>query len=58
MTDTTPLTRRLDVIPVEECLQLLESRSIGRLAFVQGGRPEVRLVNYRWHEGAVVLRTT
>lgn len=57
MTETEPLTRRLDVISVEECLQLLESRSIGRIAFVDHGRPQVRPVNYRFHEGSVVLRT-
>lgn len=56
MTDL--MTRRLVTIPVDECLKLLESRSVGRVAFVNDGLPEVLPVNYRFHEGAVVLRTS
>lgn len=51
------MTRRLATIPVDECLKLLESRSVGRVAFVKDGLPEVLPVNYRFHEGTVVLRT-
>ena len=49
---------RLETLTVEECLRLLESQAVGRLGFVDDGRPQVLPVNYRFHEGAVVFRTT
>lgn len=54
---TELMTRRLATIPVDECMKLLLSRSVGRIAFIDNGLPEVRPVNYRFHEGMVVLRT-
>jgi nitroimidazol reductase NimA-like FMN-containing flavoprotein (pyridoxamine 5'-phosphate oxidase superfamily) len=54
---TVPMTRRLESIPVDECLRLLESRSIGRVAFIDNGVPQVLPVNYRFHQGMVVFRT-
>lgn len=50
-------TRRLEAIPVDQCLGLLESRVIGRVAFIDDGVPQVLPVNYRFHEGMVVFRT-
>lgn len=55
---TELVTRRLAAISIEECLKLLQSRAVGRIAFIDDGRPEVRPVNYRLHQGMVVLRTT
>lgn len=55
---TSALTRRrLESLSVDDCLRLLASRYIGRIAFVANGRPHVLPVNYRLHEGAVVFRT-
>lgn len=51
------MTRRLHPLTVDECLRLLESRSVGRIAFVDDGDPQVLPVNYRVHEGAIVFRT-
>lgn len=51
------MTRRLEAIPVDECLQLLESRYVGRIAFLEGGRPQILPVNYAMFEGSVVFRT-
>ncbi len=52
-----PMTRRLESVPVDECLRLLESRCVGRVAFIDNGVPQVLPVNYRFHEGMVVFRT-
>lgn len=54
---TELMTRRLATIPIDECLKLLESRSVGRIAFINDGLPELLPVNYRFHEGFIVLRT-
>lgn len=51
------MTRSLETIPIDECLKLLGSRSVGRVAFVIDGSPELLPVNYRFHGGSVVLRT-
>ena len=51
------MTRRLEPIPLDECLRLLASRSVGRVAFVDHGAPQVLPVNYRLHESVVVFRT-
>ena len=47
----------LDVLDREECLRLLASRHIGRVAFVDGARPTVLPVNYVLDGEAVVFRT-
>jgi uncharacterized protein len=39
-----------------ECLRLLASRYLGRLAFLSDGRPDVVPVNYVVSDGAVILR--
>lgn len=55
---TSALTRRrLEPLSVDDCLRLLGSRYVGRIAFVANGRPHVLPINYRLHEGAVVFRT-
>jgi nitroimidazol reductase NimA-like FMN-containing flavoprotein (pyridoxamine 5'-phosphate oxidase superfamily) len=42
----------------EECLTLLASRSVGRLAYVaRAGVPDIVPVNYRVHEGDVLIRS-
>lgn len=54
---TVSTTPRLESIPVDESLRLLASRSIGRIAFLADGAPQVLPVNYRLHEGTIVFRT-
>ncbi len=47
----------LEVITPEDCIDLLATTPIGRLAFVVDGEPVVLPVNYRWFEGNIVFRT-
>jgi nitroimidazol reductase NimA-like FMN-containing flavoprotein (pyridoxamine 5'-phosphate oxidase superfamily) len=54
----TPATKTLDVLSVDECLELLKSRSLGRLAYVVGGKPRILPLNYGIHQGSVVFRTS
>lgn len=42
----------------EECRQLLESHEMGRLGVVVNGAPLIFPVNYVFHEGSVVFRTS
>jgi nitroimidazol reductase NimA-like FMN-containing flavoprotein (pyridoxamine 5'-phosphate oxidase superfamily) len=41
-----------------ECLQLLASRSLGRLAYLDDDGPVVLPVNYVVHDGTVLFRTS
>jgi uncharacterized protein len=47
----------IEVLSSDECEQLLRSSSLGRLALVVNGHPEVFPVNYAFAEGVVVFRT-
>jgi uncharacterized protein len=40
-----------------ECERLLEENYVGRLAVVVDGRPRIYPMNYRYYEGALVMRT-
>ncbi|TNC27750.1 pyridoxamine 5'-phosphate oxidase family protein [Amycolatopsis alkalitolerans] len=51
MSDIRPLTPR-------ECLDLLASQSIGRLAYSESALPAIRPVNYFLHNGDVIVRTS
>lgn len=44
-------------LSVEECLQLLASHPVGRLAVIVDGVPEIYPVNFLLHEGRVLFRT-
>jgi nitroimidazol reductase NimA-like FMN-containing flavoprotein (pyridoxamine 5'-phosphate oxidase superfamily) len=44
-------------MPLEDCLQLLESCQVGRIAFTDLDGPVVLPVNYSIHEGAVLVAT-
>lgn len=46
----------LAALDVDRCMELLATRSIGRLGFIRDGHPEVLPLNYRWQLGAVILR--
>lgn len=52
-----PRARRLEEIGVEECLRLLRTRFVGRLAYVVEGRPRILPLNYAVVDGQVVMRT-
>lgn len=47
----------LEPLSREECLALLASTSLGRVAFLRDGRPEVLPVNYAVDGANVVFRT-
>lgn len=50
--------RRLVVLSPRETVQLLESQSIGRLAYLaREGVPDLVPVNYLWHDGGVLIRS-
>jgi uncharacterized protein len=49
---------RVAVLSERECSRLLKTRSIGRIAFVVDGRPEIFPVNYVFEERVVVFRTS
>jgi uncharacterized protein len=57
--DTTAATDRhgLEVLPLAQCLALLRSRPIGRLAYVDGGQPTVVPVNHIVDGNSVILRS-
>jgi nitroimidazol reductase NimA-like FMN-containing flavoprotein (pyridoxamine 5'-phosphate oxidase superfamily) len=56
-TSTSPAQRRLEELTHDECVKRLCSTRLGRIGFLHEGTVEIRPVNYRFHEGTVVLRT-
>ncbi len=47
----------LGILDRETCARLLASTPIGRLAFISDGDVVVMPVNFRYHEGTIVIRT-
>ncbi len=47
----------LEVLPLAQCLTLLRSRPVGRLAYVDAGAPTVVPVNHLVDGSTIVLRT-
>lgn len=47
----------MDIIPLEECLRLLASQRVGRLAFHVGDQPLILPVNFAIEADVVVFRT-
>jgi hypothetical protein len=48
----------LHSIPREECVGLLATGTIGRLAYIaRAGVPDIVPVNYVWHDGSVFIRS-
>ena len=58
MATATPAARRLREMSVEDCIALLRTQPVGRLAYVIDGAPEVVPLNYAMYQGAVVFRTS
>jgi nitroimidazol reductase NimA-like FMN-containing flavoprotein (pyridoxamine 5'-phosphate oxidase superfamily) len=57
MATATPAARRLREMSVDDCVALLRTQPLGRLAYVVGDAPEVVPLNYAVYQGAVVFRT-
>lgn len=49
---------RMSVLSERECARLLKTRSVGRIAFIVDGRPEIFPVNYAFEDRVVVFRTS
>src|SRR6201982_3346572 len=50
--------RVIEELDEAESLRLISAGGIGRIAYQSRFGPAVLPVNYRWHDGAVVFRTT
>jgi nitroimidazol reductase NimA-like FMN-containing flavoprotein (pyridoxamine 5'-phosphate oxidase superfamily) len=50
--------RVIEELDEAESLRLISTGGIGRIAYLSRFGPAVLPVNYRWHDGAVVFRTT
>jgi nitroimidazol reductase NimA-like FMN-containing flavoprotein (pyridoxamine 5'-phosphate oxidase superfamily) len=50
--------RIIEELDEAESLRLISAGGIGRIAYQSRFGPAVLPVNYRWHDGAVVFRTT
>jgi nitroimidazol reductase NimA-like FMN-containing flavoprotein (pyridoxamine 5'-phosphate oxidase superfamily) len=48
----------LEVLDRHACDRLLESTAVGRVAFVADGDVVILPINYRYHDGTIVFRTT
>jgi uncharacterized protein len=57
MTLTDGTGTELEVLSEADCIQMLTENSLGRLAFVIAGRPEIFPVNYAMYGDVIVLRT-
>ena len=47
----------MEEIPEEECLEILDQRSLGRIAVVVEGQPQIFPVNYAINQRIVAIRT-
>lgn len=57
-TDDAPTDRHgLEVLPLAQCLALLRSRPLGRLAYLDAGQPTVVPVNHVVQGNGVVMRS-
>ena len=58
MTTSVPLDHSgLEVLSFDECMELLGSQPVGRLAFVEAGAPVILPVNHAVHGLDIVFRT-
>lgn len=53
---TTPARKRIDDLSVDECFDLLKTKRVGRLAYIDQGKPRILPLNYDLHQGSVVFR--
>ena len=52
-----PANGRLEVLSEDQCLELLQSRELGRIAFAVGDQTEIFPMNYATDGAIVVFRT-
>ncbi|HEX2405001.1 MAG TPA: pyridoxamine 5'-phosphate oxidase family protein [Acidimicrobiia bacterium] len=57
MTDRPTDHAGMEVLGHAECLRLLWSHQVGRIAFIDAGEPQILPVHYRLHDGRVVFRS-
>ena len=50
--------RVIEQLDKDECLRLISPNGVGRIAYASRFGPAVLPVNYKWHDGAIVFRTT
>ena len=50
-------SKRLEVLGYEACIELLSSRAVGRIAWLDRGRIVIVPVNYEWAHDALWFRT-
>jgi nitroimidazol reductase NimA-like FMN-containing flavoprotein (pyridoxamine 5'-phosphate oxidase superfamily) len=50
--------RVIEELDEAESLRLISAGGLGRIAYASRFGPAVLAVNYKWHDGAVVFRTT
>jgi nitroimidazol reductase NimA-like FMN-containing flavoprotein (pyridoxamine 5'-phosphate oxidase superfamily) len=50
--------RRMEELTKPQCLELLSSVRIGRIAFVHNALPAIRPVNHLVDDGAIIIRAT
>lgn len=55
--NTVPPDQRMEILNENECLALLSSRELGRVAFTFAGRIEIFPVNYGIEGAVIVFRT-
>jgi nitroimidazol reductase NimA-like FMN-containing flavoprotein (pyridoxamine 5'-phosphate oxidase superfamily) len=48
----------LEVMPAKVCDELLAASEVGRIAFINAGAPVILPVNFRYHHGRIVFRTS
>ena len=53
---TTPTSHRIEELPVDACLELLRTRSLGRIGYVADGKPRILPLTYGVHQGSVLFR--
>lgn len=53
---TAPATRRLETLGPADCLRLLASRYLGRIAYVEDDRPHIIPLNYLVDGDGVIIR--
>lgn len=54
---TSEAGSKTEILSVHDCWKYLRNSSVGRLAAVQGGGPEIFPVNYLPEDGTVIFRT-
>ncbi len=55
--NTSQAQSKTETLPVHECWRYLRSASVGRLAVVKNGQPEIFPVNYLPEDGTVLFQT-